>query len=113
MTPNLVSDSGVVPGSESYHQSFVYDQWNEFDPGRLAQIVVTVHRWIERSSANAHVWQPGKGWTPVAELSPERWWYDVPGYTRWEQDRAGTKTKQVADRLMEEVAKLAASGSLV
>lgn len=112
MELTLLADGGIQPRPQAYERRLVFKGWDELDPIRLAQVVIKVARTIEASETIVSVWSVGDGWTEAHRIAGPEFWYKVPSFSRWQQERAETKTYEVAESAMSELTEIARNGAL-
>jgi hypothetical protein len=107
MNATLLSDTGLYPESQSYSRTVILSGWHPDEPRLLGRVSTTVHRLPSESRATGSVWVPDAGWVVLIDYPNVLFWYDMPGWERWESVKAGTKTNQLIDKIADLMAEIA------
>lgn len=99
LNTKIHSDSGIYQSGEGYERLIMITNWLPSNPGRVARIHIRVDRNPLESYARVESWKDG-GWTPIFDLAPNEFWYSMPGYLRWTNDRSVQSTITLARRLV-------------
>jgi hypothetical protein len=104
----VLLDSEVLRNDEGYERVLILNHWHPADSRRMAQVHIRVHRLPHKSLAEASVWSSG-GWQTIVTHHPDDFWFDMPSYERYKQQRVIVKTDTLATRLMHDLEKVAAA----
>lgn len=100
-TYTIAGDTENHRQGEGYQRTMILVQWDKRDPRRMARIKVRVDRRPENSYARADVWVESTGWQEVTAIGPDKFWYNMPGYTRGQTTKADIAVLNLVDELVD------------
>lgn len=78
----------------------------------LGKAEVHVGRWPRDSYLRVSVWT-ANGWICLIDEPPVHWWKQMPGYERRDSDKTDSKSAQILERMIEQMALTAKYAELV
>jgi hypothetical protein len=104
----VLLDSEVLQHDEGYERVLILSGWHPTDDRRMAQVHILIDRLPYHSLAEASVWSQ-RGWQRIVSRHHDDFWSDLPSYLRYQQPRVILKTNALANSLMDDLEKVAAS----
>lgn len=110
-TYTFLADTEVYQDGEGYERVLLVIGWDPANERRIAKIHIRVDRVPGNSFALGSVWTT-HGWVPFLSRNSVLFWSLMPGYTRWKQDHAESKTFGLAVEIVDRLRVVAESSDL-